>query len=265
MVRLARLALVALIALPAATYARHDEGPIIENSAHTLRGRELLLGPFEFGYGLGETLQIGTYTLFWALKAPNANFKWRFYETKDWAFAVRLGALYVDLTPYVDNDFKLLVVPFEAIASWRPGDWVLSAAFESVRVQADGSYDSEGSDLEGLGIATTVMFELSAEWRRSPTFAWVVEGRALVAERVEGEASTTYEITPDLSVEVYGDGEAQFERGRKANVTVSGFWSWDSFNLKLGLGTGHYNLPFVNFFTDERVSLFPELDLFWRF
>lgn len=41
-------------------------------------------------------------------------------------------------------------------------------------------------------------------------------------------------------------------------------WSWQTFNLELGLGYGHFNIPGVNFMINRR-TLIPTFDLYWTF
>jgi len=52
---------------------------------------------------------------------------------------------------------------------------------------------------------------------------------------------------------------------RNAFSIVPGLaWSWSSFNLRIGVGYGNYNVPGVNFMIEQRTPI-PQFDLFWTF
>ncbi|MEZ4467772.1 MAG: hypothetical protein R3F43_25840 [bacterium] len=73
---------------------------------------------------------------------------------------------------------------------------------------------------------------------------------------------TSYEIDDESSIDVYGTANAEVE-GAKGNISLSAFWSWETFNLRLGAG-GHFAVPVVNVFVPV-VTWAPVVDMFWRF
>ena len=70
----------------------------------------------------------------------------------------------------------------------------------------------------------------------------------LLFQRVDAEASSSVVVDERTTLRVYGSGEATFTEGFIGNLSASYQWSWPTFNLKLGLGYGHFSLPLVNFF-----------------
>jgi len=55
------------------------------------------------------------------------------------------------------------------------------------------------------------------------------------------------------------------EIGSNDEVIVPSFaFSWQTFNLELGLGYGNFNVPGVNFMINRR-TLIPTLDMYWTF
>jgi len=104
------------------------------------------------------------------------------------------------------------------------------------------------------------------ELRTSRSFAWVLEGSLSLAQSAQGAAITTF--TSDdgrTSVEVIASGAVDRAGGTwLGNASLSGYWSWQTFNLRLGLGYGHVELPMFGLFADA-LSILPKFNPYWRF
>ncbi|MCB9548807.1 MAG: hypothetical protein H6706_23630 [Myxococcales bacterium] len=255
-----------LVAGPAAAY--HDpETPATDYSIYTLKPWELRLGLFAAELGLLESVQVSTYPLFWLVKVKNAQIKWRPWESGGRGVSLELGIFSLDLADFVDEqeagkDYpQFKVVPFNLVGSSRHDDFTFNAGLSFTWVNFSGTVDS--ADLEAVGGASTVMFRPAIEYRLSRTFALVAEGRVKIYERYSGRVVTTYTIDADSEVDVVGSAGAEVD-GPKGNVGLSAYWSWATFNLRLGLTYGHIAVPVVNVFIPQ-VSVFPIVDAFWRF
>lgn len=82
------------------------------------------------------------------------------------------------------------------------------------------------------------------------------------------DASTHFTAHPDAytTVEVVADAQDDsVVNFRGAFSIVPSFaWSWQTFNLELGLGYGNFNVPGVNFMINRR-TLIPTFDMYWTF
>jgi hypothetical protein len=65
-------------------------------------------------------------------------------------------------------------------------------------------------------------------------------------------------------VVVNGSSEVDLQQDLRGYGTLSAFWSYDHFNLRLGLGYGNPVVPTLGTFLTA-VTPVPEFDLFWRF
>jgi hypothetical protein len=51
---------------------------------------------------------------------------------------------------------------------------------------------------------------------------------------------------------------------RAGSLITSAVFSWATFNLRLGVSVGHYNVPGVNFVLGDTLVA-PDFDLYWIF
>ncbi len=261
---------VLLAALATPALARHTpETPVTDYSAYVLDQGEFRLGPFRLEVGVLDSLQLSTFPLLWALKVSNGVVKYQPYDTGTHAISAELGFFQLDLADFFDEEDKeagteypvLRAIPFTIVGSRRQDDFTFNLGLAFTLVSFDG--EVKDSDLSAVGGASTIMIKPAIEWRLGPVLALVLEGRVKLYERYSGNVVTTYEIDEDSRIDVYGSGGLELE-GFKGNVSLSAFWSWDVFNLRLGVMRGHYPVPVVNVFI-PKVIWFPEIDMYWRF
>ncbi|MCA9560869.1 MAG: hypothetical protein H6704_18920 [Myxococcales bacterium] len=258
----------ALLAAPLSAQAWIDDDPATDWTALTLHRNEWRLGLFRFQYGIVDSLQVGTQTLPWVLKISNLDLKWTVWSSGPWSVGLSGGIFSLKLQDYDADaaDVRFYAAPLELTASWR-GDGLgvhLRGSYTAVKTDTDEALDEEDYDIGGVAAVSTGTLGLAGEWYVSRTFSWVLETRLSVFQDASANASTTTQIDPRTSIEFNADAEADLTDGRQANALLSAFWSWNSFNLKLGLGYGHYSVPTLNLFVGDPIW-FPDFDLFWRF
>ena len=209
------------------------------------------------------------------LRIFNVDAKYTVHDGGSWAFGV--GAALFSLNP--DNydidtgsDEPIVMVPLRATGSYTHESlsFHLGVSYCKVSGEANAIFEEDetgGSEMavEGVAAVSTAALHPAVEWRLGPVFALVAEANIKLYAAASGDANETLVLEGGrLTIEAYQAADASLSEGARANVVLSGFWSWPHFNLKTGLLYGHYNLPMVNFFMDERI-VFPELDLYWRF
>lgn len=188
---------------------------------------------------------------------------------EQFGLALSAGVFTTNPSYFADHlpDVQLYCVPVGLFGTWRTadGDLGLHAAVHYVVAGTSGEATvGEALDIGGAIQGSTLRLASVLEWRRSRSFAWVVEGSILLSQSAEGQAKTTYTYDEGrTTVDVYGDASLSDDRVR-GNASLSAYWSWESFNLRLGLGYGHLELPFVGLLFDQ-VVIQPEINLYWRF
>ena len=269
-----RALLVALALLgwssPLAAYHTEQEH-VTDDTAWTLAGDKMWgLGLFKAAVGLGDRLTVGTYTLPWLARTPNAYLKWRFYAGDVFNWAVQGAFARLDTASFYPEEASppvFAVGSLSLLSSLRfSSDLQLSNSLVFTGVRARGSVDSD--ELAGAlqGGISNLQYVGALEWRWSRSTALVITGRYLLAQVLDGRTQFTARPDEYTTVEVYADAD---EDGlldfRGAFSIVPAFvWSWATFNLELGLGYGNPNLPAVNFTLPGRY-LIPTLDLYWTF
>jgi len=123
----------------------------------------------------------------------------------------------------------------------------------------------EEDALEGAAAVSNLQFVSTFEVRWTKSAAIVLRTRYL-AYQWQPSASAVYVLHPDdyTTVEVHGAAELQALDVKNAYSVVPGLaFSWKTFNLRVGLGYGNFNVGGVNF-VFPRKTLVPELDMYWR-
>ena len=267
------LALLAALATPSrSARAYHTEQEhLTDDTAWTIAGdKAWRIGLFKAAVGIGNRVTLGSYIWPWVGRTPNAYLKWRFYAGDAWHWAAQVGF------------FRLDTAAFDKKASDPPVFTVASASLlQSVRlgarnqlsnglvftaVRATGTVDQD--TLRGAGDAglTNLQYVAAYELRLSRSTAFVLTGRYLIAQVLD--ANTRFTVHPDeyTTIDVVADArDDSVVNFRGAFSIVPSFaWSWQTFNLELGLGYGNFNVPGVNFMINRR-TLIPTFDLYWTF
>jgi len=249
------LALLILALSPDAAAYHDDDDHITDDTAWTLKGdKDFRVGLFKASATIADRIEIGTYVWPWVLRAPNAFIKLRFLSLGPWQWAVEAGF------------FRLDTATIDRSVSDPPVFTVGSLGLVTSIEIASRAVDDD--TLAGTGQAglTNLQYVFAYEYRISRSLAFVLTGRYQFFQVIDG--TTTFTTRPDdyTSVEVVAaardDSTLNF---RNAFSIVPGLaWSWSSFNLRIGVGYGNYNVPGVNFMIEQRTPI-PQFDLFWTF
>jgi len=259
----------ALASAPDAARAYHDdETEIVVDTAHTLDRGEVRLGLWRLDWGVLDAVDLGTYTLVWAVPLPNAQIELRPWRDGRWALSFRTGLYYTDSDwlYWLDTDstFSAGIWPFElyftAPLSRR---WALTFLSAWTTVFLQGTYDPD--EFLGAAAVDNLQLGLSVEWRASRVVALVLSLRWLAFERARGDARFVSHPDELTTIEIVGAASLQGESVRNAaHLMLSSVLSWESFNLRIGVGAGNYNVPSLNLMLPDK-SLIGELDLYFRF
>lgn len=263
-------AALASFAAPAAAYHTKEQR-ITDESAYTLRQKDFRVGLWKAQYGIIDSITAGTYIWPWVFRVSNLHAKWRYWQNETWALSVYAGLYHLDTKSFqkLDEDTgnaTITVFPFELAVSHRFDDrYTLSVAPVWTTVVLKGNLQDE--DLKGAGEGAVNNFQLTAtfEWRLTRVTALLFHGRYLVAQTAHAQGDVVLHPDEFTTVEVHAAGQTDAIDFRKAgSLVTSGVFSWETFNLRLGLSFGHYNVPAVNFVLGEALVV-PELDLYWIF
>lgn len=266
------LLVAALVATARPAHAEHDDiQRITDNTAHVLRPAEWRVGLWKVQYRLpSRPVEVGTYTMYWApmlggIPLLNGHAKWTFHHGKRWTFAASLGLFYLDLA-ILDSPVTFTLVPMDVYASRRLGD-TLELALRGTYTGAtiEGSYDSdEIGGLQGAVGGESVQAMASLIWRRSARTAYLAELRVGQVLGVYGSTESTVRVDEHTTVDVVGGVNATTDELAGASIAGRVHWSWQRFNLRLGLTYGNYTIGGINFMVPTAIPV-PELDLYWRF
>lgn len=266
-------ATASVLALSWAARARADhsaEEHITDETAWTLEGdKAWRLGIFKAAVTAWDRVTLATYVVPWVVAAPNAQLKWRFYSSGAWHWAVQAGFVRwtgSNLDTGGDDAPEFSVGSFELLQSTELGarhQLSHDLIFTAVR----GRAEIEGDGLSGGGVAgvSNLQYVASYEYRFSRHLAVVVSGRLELARVIAAQTRLTAQPDEFTTIEFVGDARAErLSRGGAYSIVPSLVWSWQTFNLRLGLGYGHFNVPVVNFMLAEP-TVVPDLDLYWTF
>lgn len=262
----------ALFGIAEASHAYHEgDEHVVDDSAWTPRGdKRWRLSLVRLDYGLTDRLSVGTYTWPWLASTPNLNVKWQFYLGSFMQWAARASLFRLDTAAFdPDSDdapvFTLAV--FEVSNSWSLGrkhELSHNLAYAAVRVRGEVTSDTL-SGFGELGV-TNLQYVAAYELRLSKTLALLVKGRYVLAQVLDGATDVTLEPDAFTTIEIVGSGQdaRTLHAGRLFSIAPSLVGSWNSFNVRAGVGYGNYNLPGINFTLESR-GFFPEFDLYWKF
>jgi hypothetical protein len=258
------------LAVPARAF-HTPEQRITEDTAYTYPRSTFRLGIWKEQYSIWNPFTVGTYFWPWWLKVPNLQAKWRLYQGETWAFSAATGLFYLDTKSFkaIDENatrVKLAVVPFEMLASCRFDDrYTLSGGFVQTLVKADGTLTVDSFHGAANGAVENLQYTMTFEWRATRVTALTAHARVLVYQRLRGGGDVTLHPDAYTTVELHGGAASEaVNYGKAWSITPAVNFSWETFNLRAGVGYGNFSLPGVNFVLPNK-TLIPELDLFWLF
>ena len=260
-------ALALAVALPAAVRANPETTPQILYGANTLKAGELELGIWRFDVGATDNFTLGTLPLFWIARLKNLEVKYRVYSWDESSIALSAGALWVNAQDWDKSkpDATFYMIPLQ-LAYTRRMDLadLLHVALSYTATGIKGSFGDEDTALNGVAVVDTLVLNPTWERRISESFSILLDANMLLAERARANPAVTTKLGDYDSVDMHVSGKADLKAGFKGNVVASAFWSWDTFNLRVGLGYGHLEAPVAHIFADKP-SLVPDFDFYWRF
>jgi hypothetical protein len=263
---------VACCAASSSALAHHTEKEhLTDDTAWTMASdKAWRIGLFKAAVGLGDNVIVGTYTWPWLALTPNAYLKWRFYGGDAWHWAVQLGFFHLNTGNFFPDAKKppiLNVVSASALQSVRLAEHhQLSNSLVLTAVRIKGEVDN--INLRGAGDLglSSLQYVAAYEWRWSRRTAFVLTARYLIAQVADAKARATLNPDEFTTIDVYGnaidEGDLNY-RGALALMPAFAF-SWQTFNLELGVSIGNPNIPGVNLMPNARL-LIPTLDLYWTF
>jgi hypothetical protein len=245
---------------------------ITDDTAYTLRQHDVRLGIWKAQYGLWNPFTAGTYIWPWLARVPNLHVKWRYWFDDPLALSVQLGGFFMNTGSFKDKVDKsagnatLSVVPLELYGSYRFDDaWTLSAGLVYTEVRLRGELHSDDFDGAAEGAVDNLQLTSTLEWRLTRVTALTLHGRYLLLQRVGAGGDAVLHPDDFTIVEVHGGANTDALDFKGAfSLTASAVFSWETFNLRAGLGFGNYNIPAINFVLPEKI-LYPELDVYWIF
>jgi hypothetical protein len=249
--------------------AEHDqESKISDETAYTLRDGEWRVGLWKAEYGILDSLDLSTYIWPWFLGLAHLHAKWEFWSNESWSFALRAGFFFVDLTRFEalreqTSDAHLFVAPFEGLLSYRfDDDWSLGGGLVFTKVAVRGSFDAE--EFHGTAAVTNLQLHSTLEWRLSKVTALLLHLRWLAYQTVSSSTRAVWRPDDATTVELIGRIESDGLDVQNAwSTLLAVHFSWEVFNLRLGVGYGNYSIPGLNFVIPTKTPI-PEIDLYWR-
>jgi hypothetical protein len=255
--------LLAAAASPAPASAYH-EGDLHDtaDTAYTQPQNTWKVGIWSVEYGAWGVLDVGTYWSPLLAQVFNAHLKWQLWHNDAWAVAARVGLFRLDLNRF-DTPAIFTVIPFELLASYKIDDaWRTSFSIFYSQVAVEGDFDSE--DYEGVAAVSNLQLTSTTEWRLSRVWALYLHARVLVYQVAKATTAASFQPDDFTDVEVIGGAQTDaVDIEGAASLTLGMSASWESFNVRFGLGYGNYMIPGIYFVLPSKIP-FPELDLYWR-
>jgi hypothetical protein len=254
----------------AAAYHTEDEH-VTDDTAWTLKGpKNWRLGLYKASFTVADRFAVGTYIAPWVTGNPNLFAKLRFLSLGPWQWALQAGFIRVDTQFLIRGGPDAPIFTVGTLGLMNSVEFSqhhqLSTGLIGTVVRVSGRLDDDTLRGNGSAALTNMQLMMAYEWRLSRTLALIVTGRYQLLQVLAGE--TRFTANPDeyTSVDVVlaasDDHVVNFRNAFSVAPALA--WSWEYFNLRLGVGYGNYNVPGVNFMIKQRV-LFPEFDLYWTF
>lgn len=267
---LCALCALAALASPARAWHERDTRPT-GYSAEALRGGEwrvYLTSLVE--YGVIDGLEVGTVPGLFLLRTYNAQAKYTVWRDDRFAVAASAGFFTVDphdVRPELP-ELRVWLVPVGVHGTWRSpgGDHGLHLALRYASLTTDGALTAdEAFEATAIVDGSTLVLAPTYELRLGRTVALVFEAALSLFQAGRASGGGTYQSDDGrTTIEVFGDGAIETGAFAYGNLSASMFCSWEYFNFRFGIGYGHYDVPLLGVFLTEP-SVFPELNVFWRF
>jgi hypothetical protein len=261
-----------VLALPRAAHAYHTPAQrLTDDTADTLEQGELRLGLFKVEYTLLKDLAIGTYPLPWFLRMASLHTKWRYWAGEQLSLSARLGYSGLNTKNLQRLDEQkttafLAIIPFDLAGTWRFDprfSLSLDLAWTSVFIKGDLDQDAFNGTFQGG--TTNLQSLVTGEARLSKITSLILQARFLSYQLAHYKGDLVLHPDEFTTIEVHGAQQSDALNFRGAySLSLSALFSWQAFNLRLGLGYGHYNIPGINFMLPN-ASFFPDLDFYWVF
>jgi hypothetical protein len=267
---LAALAVGTTLSLPRAAHAYHTPSQrLTDDTADTLEQGGLRLGLFRIEYTPLKDFTVGTYPLPWFLRVANLHLKWRYWAGEQLSLSARLGysGFNTENLDRIDEQKTtafVAVIPFDVAGTYRFNPtFSLSLDLIWTSVYVKGTLDQQAFDGTFQGGTTNLQSLLSLEARLGKVTSLLLQPRFLSYQLANYQGDVVLHPDEFTTIEVHGAQQSDALDFRGAySLTLSALFSWERFNLRLGVGYGNYNVPGINFMLPER-SLFPDLDFYW--
>jgi hypothetical protein len=254
----------------AAAAYHSDDDHITDDTAWTLKGpKNYRLGLYKASATIADRVVLGTYLWPWLARTASLFGKGRFLSLGPTEWAAEAGFFRLDTAAFDrtgPNAPVFTIGTASVINSLELGDHQLSNNLIGTVVNLKGEIDADTLGGTAQGGASNLQYVLAYQYRASRTLALVVTGRYQIFQVLGGQASFTSQPDDYTSIEVVAAAsDDRIVNFRYAFSVIPALaWSWENFNLRLGLGYGNFNVPGVNFMVERRTPI-PEFDLFWTF
>lgn len=263
----ASCAAIACLTCSGQAFAYHDDKQRITNGTAYTLGDDYRwkIGLWEAKFAIFSRLDVSIYPLPWLFMVSNLGLKYEYRLSDAVSFGTKLHAFRLDVQKLNEKiePVKIEAIPAELNASFRWGDFTNSLQMIFSYIHVQGSMEEDA--LRGAAAISNLQFVDSFEYRWTRVTALWLRVRYL-AYQWQPSASARYVLHPDdyTTVEVHGAAEVDmFDVSHAYSIVPGVQFSWESYNLRLGLGYGNYNLGPVNFVVPQK-TLVPEFDMFWR-
>jgi hypothetical protein len=258
-----------LVGWPGVALAFHTENErITDDTAWTAEQWSFRFGLYKAELAWHDRFTTGTYLWPWLLNTSSLYGKWRFYSEGNWDFAARAGFFHLDSRSFGSSEEAnavFTVVPLELATTYRIDfDDRISQALIITAVDISGTADNDALRGAAQGGVTNTQYMAVYEHRYSSKLALVVTSRILLAQVARANANLVWHPDEFTTIELHGGGTdaTSLDVPAAFSVVPAFVWSWNTFNLRLGLGYGNINVPGVNFVLPTQ-SFIPDVDMYW--
>lgn len=270
-----RLVLVLAIAAQGAAHgAAHAEpsSADIDLGSATLERNGAVVGPTRIALGVTRFLTIGTHPILWIAPAlapgsfSASGFAKASHRTGRITLAARGTIVYARLADLDDDglDARALLLPFRATADLRLSRrWIAGGELAGVAAKITATRPSnQDTDINGVAIANSAHVGATLRYRANRRWTLWLRSRFIVAHAP---------VTAEGDVPLSEDARAHIKaRANAADLAagasfMAGFhWQGPRFNVRIGVGYGHWVLPWIQLPVGEAGPT-ADLAAYWRF